>query len=201
MTLITIFIGLIGGTFGFLSWLQGRRRSPSNDVLELAMTASLHKACGEQLWRLDTRHILSHRSRRRGGGLASNTSWRPALVSCPHIPPPSLVEPPALSLRSEIARDSPYVANIEGMRLRLPELQDNDEEAKALRSAGLPEDWEDVEGVLQYRSLPYVPEIIRSEVISRHHDDPLAGHFGIEQIELGENLEATEQDFGLSRRE
>ena len=45
------------------------------------------------------------------------------------------------SLRSEIARDSPYVANIGGMRLRLPKLQDNDEEAKTLRSAaaGLPE--------------------------------------------------------------
>ena len=72
----------------------------------------------------------------------------PPILFAPHIPPLSLVEPPALSLRSEIARDSPYVANIEGMRLRLPELQDNDEEAKALRSAGLPEDWEDVEGVL-----------------------------------------------------
>ena len=85
------------------------------------------------------------------------------------------------SLRSEIARDSPYVANIRGMRLRLPELQDNDKEAKALRTAGPPEDWEDVEGVVQYRGLPYVPEIIRSEVISRHHDDPLAGHFGIDK--------------------
>ena len=67
------------------------------------------------------------------------------------------------------------------MRLRLPELQDNDEEAIALRAGGLPEGWEDVEGVLQYQGLPYVPEIIRSEVISRHHDDPLAGHFGIDK--------------------
>ena len=85
------------------------------------------------------------------------------------------------SLRSEIALESPY-ANIGGIRLRLPELQDNDKEAKALRgSAGLPEDWEDVEGVLQYRGLPYIPEIIRSEVISCHHNDPLTGHFGIDK--------------------
>ena len=35
--------------------------------------------------------------------------------------------------------------------------------------------------MLQYRGLPYVPEIIRSEVISYHHDDPLAGHFGIDK--------------------
>ena len=85
------------------------------------------------------------------------------------------------SLRSDISRDGPY-ASIGGMRLRLSELQENDEEAKLLRgSADLPEGWEDVEGVLQYQGLPYVLEIIRSEVISRHHDDPLAGHFGIDK--------------------
>ena len=26
-----------------------------------------------------------------------------------------------------------------------------------------------------------MPEIIETELISRHHDDPLAGHFGIEK--------------------
>ena len=85
------------------------------------------------------------------------------------------------SIRGEIAQDSPYIANIGGIRLQLPELQDEDEEAKVLRAGGLPEGWEDVEGVLQYQGLPYVPEIIRSEVISRHHDDPLVGHFGIDK--------------------
>ena len=68
------------------------------------------------------------------------------------------------------------------MRLQLFELQDNDEEAKLLRgSAGLPEDWKDVEEVFQYRRLPYVPEIVCSEVISYHHNNPLAGHFGIDE--------------------
>ena len=43
------------------------------------------------------------------------------------------------------------------------------------------EGWKEVEGVLQYQGLPYVPEIIRSKVISRHHDDPLAGYFGIDK--------------------
>ena len=66
------------------------------------------------------------------------------------------------------------------MKLRLSELQENDEEAKLLRdSADLPEGWEDIEGVLQYRGLPYIPEINRSEIISRYHNDPLVGHFGI----------------------
>ena len=39
------------------------------------------------------------------------------------------------SLQSNIARESPYIANIGGMRLRLSELQENDEEAKLFRGA------------------------------------------------------------------
>ena len=65
------------------------------------------------------------------------------------------------------------------MKLQLLKLQDKDEEAKTLRAAGLPEDWEDVKGVLQYRELLYVPKIIRSKVIIRHYNDLLVGHFGI----------------------
>ena len=42
------------------------------------------------------------------------------------------------SLQSNIAHDGPY-ASIESMNLRLPELQDNDEEATVLRAGGLPE--------------------------------------------------------------
>ena len=67
------------------------------------------------------------------------------------------------------------------MNLRLPELQDIDKEAKVLRVGGFPEDWEDVKGVLQYRELVYIPEIIRFEVINCHHNDLLAGHFGIDK--------------------
>ncbi len=35
--------------------------------------------------------------------------------------------------------------------------------------------------MLHYQGLPYVPEVIRIELISRHHDDPLAGHFEIDK--------------------
>ena len=35
--------------------------------------------------------------------------------------------------------------------------------------------------MLQYQGLPYIPEIIRSKVISCHYDDPLAKHFGIDK--------------------
>ncbi len=65
--------------------------------------------------------------------------------------------------------------------MRLPELQDYNKEAMKLRSEGLPEGLEDIEQMLHYQGLPYVPKVIRSELISRHHDDPLAGHFGIEK--------------------
>ncbi len=68
------------------------------------------------------------------------------------------------------------------MKMRLPELQDDDKEAKKLRSEQvLPENWEDIEQVLYYQDLPYVPKVICSELISRHHDNLLAGHFGIEK--------------------
>ncbi len=84
-------------------------------------------------------------------------------------------------IRSELADNGPYIASIGGMRMRLPELQDDDKEAMNLSSEGLPEGWEDIEQVLHYQGLLYVPKVIRSELISRHHDDPLAGHFGIEK--------------------
>ncbi len=38
--------------------------------------------------------------------------------------------------------------------------------------------------MLHYQGLPYVPKVIRSELISRHHDNPLAGHFGIEKTRM-----------------
>ena len=67
--------------------------------------------------------------------------------------------------------------------MRLPELQNNDKEAKELRSEQvLLEGWEDIEQVLHYQGLPYVSKVIRSELISRHYDNLLVGHFGIEKI-------------------
>ncbi len=66
--------------------------------------------------------------------------------------------------------------------MRLPELQDDDKEAMKLRLKRLPEGWEDIEQVLHYQGLLYVSKVIHSELISKHHDNPLAGHFGIEKI-------------------
>ncbi len=85
------------------------------------------------------------------------------------------------TIRSKLADKDPYTASIGNMRMRLPELQDDDKEAMKLRSEGLPEGWEDIKQMLHYQGIPYVPKVIRSEIISRHHDDPLVGHFGIEK--------------------
>ena len=52
------------------------------------------------------------------------------------------------------------------MRLRLPDLQSDDDQAKKLRAVDLPEQWKDIKRVLQYGGLPYIPEIIQLELIS-----------------------------------
>ena len=64
------------------------------------------------------------------------------------------------------------------MRLRLQELQEIDSEAQELRSK---KGYKEVEGVLHYQGLPFVPKAIQTNLISRHHNDPLAGYFGIKK--------------------
>ncbi len=54
--------------------------------------------------------------------------------------------------------------------------------AGRIRDQGLKDGWkEDVDGMLHHQRLPYVPEVIRTELINRHHDNPLAGHFAIDK--------------------
>ena len=42
-------------------------------------------------------------------------------------------------------------------------------------------DWDDTNGVLRYQGRLYLPEVVRSDLVARNHDDPLAGHFGVEK--------------------
>ncbi len=85
------------------------------------------------------------------------------------------------TFQSELAAEGPYTASIGGRRMKLSELQDDDKQAIKLRSEGLPEGWKDIEQVLHYQGLPYVPKVICLELINKHHNEPLAGHFGIEK--------------------
>ena len=64
------------------------------------------------------------------------------------------------------------------MRLRLAELQKSDKKAQKIRAKGL-DGYENIDGVLHYQRLPFVPKIIQRKLISHHHDDSLVGQFGI----------------------
>ncbi len=41
--------------------------------------------------------------------------------------------------------------------------------------------WSEVEGVLHYDGKLYIPRILRVDLLEKNHDDPLAGHFGVEK--------------------
>ena len=63
--------------------------------------------------------------------------------------------------QTKLAVEHPYRASIGGMRLRLAELQESDEEARKIRATGeLKEGWEDSDEVLHHQGLFFVPEII-----------------------------------------
>ena len=88
------------------------------------------------------------------------------------------------SIWSKLADKSPYTTSIGGMRMRLPKLQDDDKEAKELRSKQvLLEGCKDIEQVLHYQVLLYVPKVIHSELINRYHNNLLADPFGIEKTQ------------------
>ncbi len=72
-------------------------------------------------------------------------------------------------------------ASIGNLRLRLLVIKAEDQEAWKIREQGLKQSWKEIKEVLHYEGLPYVPEIVRTKLISRHHNDPLAGHFGIDK--------------------
>ena len=82
------------------------------------------------------------------------------------------------NLQTELVDKHPYWASIGGIRLRLPELQESDNKAWKIRADGL-NGYEEVNGVLHHQCLPFIPEIIWTELISQHHNDPLAGYFGV----------------------
>ena len=67
------------------------------------------------------------------------------------------------------------------MKLRLPELQESNAEAKKLRSRDLSKSWEYVENVLQHEGLLYISKIICSKIICCYRDDPLAGQIIIKK--------------------
>ena len=64
------------------------------------------------------------------------------------------------------------------MSFKLQELQETDSKATKLRSK---EGYKEVEEVLHHKSLFFVPDSIWTKLMSRHHNNPLASHFGIKK--------------------
>ena len=86
-------------------------------------------------------------------------------------------------IRGKIANEGPYNVSIGVMRLKLPGLQDDNNQAKKLWAAELSERWEDIKKMLQYGGLSYILEIIWLELISQHHDNFLIGYFRIDKTQ------------------
>ena len=82
------------------------------------------------------------------------------------------------NFRLELANEGFYQATIGSMKLRLQQLQETDSEAQELQSK---EGYKEVEGVLYHQGLLFVPKTLWTKLISRHYNDPLAGHFGIKK--------------------
>ena len=85
---------------------------------------------------------------------------------------------------TKLANQSPYTTSIRGIRLRLGKLQvrcrsSGNQNKKAERRSSK---YVDIDRMLHYQRLPFMPKIIQTELISRHHNNPLAGDFGIDKI-------------------
>ena len=68
------------------------------------------------------------------------------------------------------------------MKMKLPELQDNNNEIQKLRSKKLLKDWKKIKEVLNYEGSSYVPKVICSKLISKHYNNLFIGYYGIEKI-------------------
>ena len=82
--------------------------------------------------------------------------------------------------QTELANKRPYKANIGSMRLRLQELQETNRKVQELRQQKA-NGYEKIDEILNYQGLPFIPKAIQMELISHHHNNLLAGHFGFEK--------------------
>ena len=66
------------------------------------------------------------------------------------------------------------------MKLRLQELQEGNCKAQKLRQQKA-DGYEEIDEILYYQSLPFVPKAIQIELISCYHNNPLAGYFNMKK--------------------
>ena len=80
------------------------------------------------------------------------------------------------TFRLELVNKNPYKVSINSIRLQLQEPQETDFKAQELRTK---DGYQNIDSVLHYQGLVFVPEAIWMELISWYQHNPLAGHFEI----------------------
>lgn len=77
--------------------------------------------------------------------------------------------------------------NIGGLRLRLPELLVKNLHTQKvwvkLGEQGLKKGWKLIKRILSYKGLSYILKIVKTELISRYHNNLLVGYFRINKIQ------------------
>ena len=84
------------------------------------------------------------------------------------------------TLQTKLADEWLYEASIGSMRLRLQKLQETDCKIQELRQQKA-DGYEEIDKILHHQGLSFIPKAIQTELISRHHKNLLAGHFGIQK--------------------
>ena len=82
---------------------------------------------------------------------------------------------------TKLANERPYKASIGSIRLRLQKLPKANRKAQELRQQKA-NGYKEINDIFHYQSLTFLPKAIQTELISSHHDNPLANYFGIEKF-------------------
>ena len=83
--------------------------------------------------------------------------------------------------RQRLAAEGLYKTNIRDIKLKLVGLQVEDNQVWKIRAEKLGRNLKDSNRILHYESLPYVFEIMKTELISMQYDELPVAHFGIKK--------------------
>lgn len=86
-------------------------------------------------------------------------------------------------MREKLARKRAYQqVSIRDLGVHFPDLQVENQVARMIEEQGLKDGREeDTNRVIYHENFSYIPDIIGSELMSRHYDGSLASHFGIKK--------------------
>lgn len=84
-------------------------------------------------------------------------------------------------MRCELTKKRLYWAIFRVLSLCLLNLQVDNQTVRKIRKQGLPKSWHNINELLYQEDLLYIWGVIKSEQISRHHNNSLAGHFEIDK--------------------